>query len=77
MTLCIIKSRQSKLSALGGDEGDRTLDLLNAIQALSQTELRPHSASRSDYISIQTLFSQYFIFWFYGIKTLAAGEENY
>ena len=29
----------------GGDEGVRTPDLLNAIQALSQTELRPHIVS--------------------------------
>ena len=26
----------------GGAERDRTVDLLNAIQALSQTELQPH-----------------------------------
>jgi hypothetical protein len=27
---------------IGGAERDRTVDLLNAIQALSQTELQPH-----------------------------------
>ena len=27
---------------VSGAEGDRTPDLLNAIQALSQTELQPH-----------------------------------
>ena len=30
----------------GGAERDRTVDLLNAIQALSQTELQPHSEGR-------------------------------
>ena len=29
----------------GGAEGVRTLDLMNAIHALSQTELRPHAVS--------------------------------
>jgi hypothetical protein len=28
---------------IGGAERDRTVDLLNAIQALSQTELQPHA----------------------------------
>jgi hypothetical protein len=30
------------LDVIGGAERDRTVDLLNAIQALSQTELQPH-----------------------------------
>ena len=30
--------------APGGEDGSRTHDLLNAIQALSQTELQPHIA---------------------------------
>ena len=33
---------EKPLDLLGGAERDRTVDLLNAIQALSQTELQPH-----------------------------------
>ncbi len=39
-------SRKS-LGFIGGAERDRTADLLNAIQALSQTELQPHGSSLS------------------------------
>jgi hypothetical protein len=31
-----------ELDSIGGADADRTRDLLNAIQALSQTELQPH-----------------------------------
>jgi hypothetical protein len=31
---------------IGGADADRTRDLLNAIQALSQTELQPHRKAR-------------------------------
>jgi hypothetical protein len=34
------------LGFIGGADADRTRDLLNAIQALSQTELQPHRAER-------------------------------
>ena len=33
---------QKVLEFIGGADADRTRDLLNAIQALSQTELQPH-----------------------------------
>ena len=33
---------EKSLDFIGGAERDRTVDLLNAIQALSQTELQPH-----------------------------------
>ena len=34
------------LDFIGGADADRTRDLLNAIQALSQTELQPHREAR-------------------------------
>src|SRR5262249_15659147 len=36
----------------GGAERDRTVDLLNAIQALSQTELQPHLVRRGAEITV-------------------------
>ena len=39
----IRERRQRGGVAFGGAERDRTVDLLNAIQALSQTELQPHA----------------------------------
>ena len=33
---------RKELDLIGGADADRTRDLLNAIQALSQTELQPH-----------------------------------
>jgi hypothetical protein len=38
---------QIVLDFIGGADADRTRDLLNAIQALSQTELQPHRSERS------------------------------
>src|SRR6476646_4950231 len=35
-------------SVIGGAERDRTVDLLNAIQALSQTELQPHGEGENN-----------------------------
>src|SRR5204862_7800800 len=37
------QARSRAFEGFGGADEDRTHDLLNAIQALSQTELRPHS----------------------------------
>jgi hypothetical protein len=36
-------ARSARATKTGGAERDRTVDLLNAIQALSQTELQPHA----------------------------------
>lgn len=38
----MVSERQKVLDFIGGADADRTRDLLNAIQALSQTELQPH-----------------------------------
>src|SRR4029077_10275342 len=40
-TTCPVRQK-STLDLIGGADADRTRDLLNAIQALSQTELQPH-----------------------------------
>src|ERR1700691_5847742 len=38
----MLHENQIVLDLIGGADADRTRDLLNAIQALSQTELQPH-----------------------------------
>jgi hypothetical protein len=38
----MLSETEKVLDFVGGAERDRTADLLNAIQALSQTELQPH-----------------------------------
>ena len=44
---CPMLSKTEKaLDFTGGAERDRTADLLNAIQALSQTELQPHRVGK-------------------------------
>ena len=45
-TACLNKRVRNRDQESGGAERDRTVDLLNAIQALSQTELQPHSEGR-------------------------------
>src|SRR6266481_681129 len=37
-----MSENRKRLAITGGADADRTRDLLNAIQALSQTELQPH-----------------------------------
>ena len=37
-----MSEKRKVLDFIGGADADRTRDLLNAIQALSQTELQPH-----------------------------------
>jgi len=43
----MLSDAQKVLDFIGGADVDRTRDLLNAIQALSQTELQPHRVERS------------------------------
>lgn len=52
----------------GGDEGNRTLDLLNAIQALSQLSYVPNSTSEQSLLyycqdNLSTIFENKNYFW--------------
>ena len=46
------KTRNLSVSGFGGDNRDRTDDLLNAIQALSQLSYTPRSFSVGTFVSI-------------------------
>ena len=47
----------SKLVSFGGDGRDRTVDLLNAIQALSQLSYTPVCFETLDWCGFPTLFN--------------------